>query len=350
MLSLREYVDETISYIPQVNTGRCVHSKIEVSSCTSCVDICPHSAWNLDDESLSINTIACVGCGLCVPVCPEAAIEYEYQHVDKNYKNLKVNFFACQYAEPIEPKNKNIFCINIISVFELLRLYANGTRAIFFSTGDCDNCTYHCADGLETKIEKINDLLTSRQRRNIKLLNIKAKSFETWLATLPAFNQQNNRRVFLRHMFANSVELITNQEEEQKPVAMTELLPINKQAKTNNYLYPFVPQIDESKCNLCNACVRLCPHQSFELNQHTLNMLAATCTGCNICIDVCERDAIKIKLWSEVKQDTIKITTQSCISCGVSFSIPTMSDLSTNHCSICMHSNHNKNLHQIVEP
>ena len=70
MLSLREYVDETISYIPQVNTDRCVHRKIEISSCSGCVDICPHSAWNLDDESLSINTMACVGCGLCVPVCP----------------------------------------------------------------------------------------------------------------------------------------------------------------------------------------------------------------------------------------------------------------------------------------
>lgn len=350
MLSLREYINETNGYIPQVNADRCVHSKVEISNCTSCVDVCPHSAWNLDDESLSINTIACVGCGLCVPVCPEMAIEYEYQHVDRDYKNLKVNFFACQYAEFVEAKNKNIFCINIISVFELLRLYADGMRAIFFSTGDCNNCTYHCTDRLEIKIEKINDLLTSRQCTNIKLLNIKAKNFETWLATLPVFNQKNNRRMFLRHMFADSVELISNQQEEQKPATMTELLPSNKQAKTNNYLYPFVPQIDEFKCNLCNACIRLCPHQSFEIDEHTLNILPSTCTGCNICIDVCELDAIKIKLWSKVKQDMVKITTQLCVSCGVVFSIPIMSNLSISHCSICMHNNHNKNLHQIVEP
>ncbi len=350
MLSLRGYVDETIAYIPQVDADRCVHSKIEVSNCSSCVDICPHSAWNLDDESLSINTIACVGCGLCVPVCPEAAIEYEYQHKTKNYKNLKVNIFVCQYAEFVESEDKNIFCINIISVFELLHLHASGTRVIFFNTGDCNNCAYHCSDGLTAKVEKINDLLTSRQRANIKLLRVKTKKFKTWLTALPNFDQQGNRRMFLRNMFTNSIDLITSQENEHKPVAMTELLLANKQAEPSNYLYPFVPRIDESKCNLCNACIRLCPHQSFELDEHTLTMLASTCTGCNICIDVCERDAIKIKFWSKIKQGIIEITTHSCISCGVDFSIPVMSDLSTTYCSICMYSNHSKNLHQVVDP
>lgn len=349
MLSLREYVDETIAYIPQVDAGRCVHSKLEVSNCKSCVDICPHSAWNLDDESLSINTLACVGCGLCVPVCPEAAIEYEYQHTTKKYKDLKVSVFACQYVESIEPEETNIFCINIISIFELLHLYASGTEAIFYSTGNCDNCTYNCTDGLSSKVEKINDLLTSRQHKSIKLLHIKAKHFKTWLAATPDFDQQSNRRMFLRHMFANSVELIADQEDEQKPMDMVELLPTNKQVKVDNYLYPFVPQIDESKCNLCNACIRLCPHQSFERTQDKLSILAATCTGCNICVDVCDQGAIKVKLWHTAEQDLIKITTHSCKSCGVGFSIPATSGFSSTQCAICTHTNHYKNLHQIVD-
>ncbi|MBA5248316.1 MAG: hypothetical protein FE834_02090 [Gammaproteobacteria bacterium] len=350
MLSLRKYVEEVIAYIPQVDADRCVHSKLEVSNCSRCVDICPHSAWNLDDESLSINITACVGCGLCVPVCPEAAIEYEYQHKAKNYKEQKVNIFACQYSEPIEPKDSNIFCINIISIFELLHLYAGGTKALFFSTGDCDNCTYHCADGLVSKVEKINHLLTSRQRPNLKLLRIKTKKSKIQLATLPDFDQQSNRRLFLRNMLASSVELVTDQEDEQKPIAMTELLPTNEQGETQQYLYPFVPQLDEFKCNLCNACIRLCPHQSFQLGEQTLTILADTCTGCNICIDVCEQEAIEIKLWHKSEQDTIKITTHSCKSCGVGFSIPAASNLSATQCSICTIVNHNRNLHQIVDP
>lgn len=349
MLSLHEYIYEVVNFTPQIDETRCVHSKIEVSTCTSCVDICPYSALILNDESLSVNVSVCIGCALCVAACPEVAIEYQYQHKTADYKGLKANFLACQYANYLAAEDKNIFCINAVTTFELLNLYTSGTKLFFLSTGSCNHCKYNCIDDFKSKIKNINYLLSSRAYNNIKFVNIDGKKFKTLLKKLPNFNKKNNRRIFLRNMFAGTVNLTTKQQNNHESINMAKLLPVNKNIKADNYIYPCVPQIDEFKCDLCNACIRLCPHQSLVLEEHQINLLAATCTGCNICVDVCKQQAISIKLWHKAKKHTIKITTYSCVSCGVSFSIPSASDLNTDYCSICTHNNNNKNLYQIVD-
>ncbi len=349
MSSLREYINESSAFTPQVDKTRCVHGKIEVSNCTDCVDICPHLAWNLSDESLSIDVSACVGCALCVAACKEMAMQYEYQHIAKNYKNLKINFFACHNASHIEPQDKNIFCINAISMLELLHLYSNGVEVICASIGNCHNCTYNCTNTFEDKITKLNDLLMSRNHKGIKFLNIKATKFKKWLAELPDFSEQNDRRMFLRNMFANSMKVMGKEKNNSHSTNLDKLLPIENNAKTNDFIYFFVPQISEHKCNICNACIRLCPHESLTLKQHQLSISANRCTGCNICVDVCEQQAIKIEPWSKVNQLSIDITTHLCNGCGVSFSVPKNAKLNTNYCLVCTHNNTSKNLYQVID-
>ena len=66
--------DCELKTLPTVITERCVHTQLTQASCRACVDSCPVKAWVLDDETLSIDTGACDGCGLCASACPQGAI------------------------------------------------------------------------------------------------------------------------------------------------------------------------------------------------------------------------------------------------------------------------------------
>ncbi len=341
------YIHDASRFVPKVDSNRCVHTKIEIATCKKCVDACPHLAWVLDDETLALDAKTCDGCGLCAAACTEQAIKYQYDHKIKSYKKSNISFFACEYAADILSKDQNIFCVNTVSLVELLRLYAQGVRTLIISTGDCTDCLYDCSPNLTDNLKKINLLLSSRRQANIKLLKVDAKKFKSWQSSLPSAFEKNTRRGFLLNLLTSGAELAILKED--KALSMHELLPANKVVE-NDALYPFVPSINEVKCSACNACVQLCPHQSLILNQEQLcfEIKPENCTGCAICTDVCDQSAISLHAWSKAHQLAIKLAGQKCTSCGVEFKLPVASNLSNEFCPICTRSNKNQNLYQVI--
>lgn len=63
------------SYAVEITARRCL-SQREPGKCATCVDICPHSVFALDENGRAFvaNETACVGCRLCVESCPQNAI------------------------------------------------------------------------------------------------------------------------------------------------------------------------------------------------------------------------------------------------------------------------------------
>lgn len=46
-------------------------------------------------------------------------------------------------------------------------------------------------------------------------------------------------------------------------------------------------QINHDKCDLCGACVGVCPFDAMELTENRLSILHERCTECNFCAEIC---------------------------------------------------------------
>ena len=57
----------------------------------------------------------------------------------------------------------------------------------------------------------------------------------------------------------------------------------------------YVIAIDETKCNACGECVKICPVEIYKLEGNRV-VVGSTdeCSGCQSCISVCEPQAITI--------------------------------------------------------
>ncbi|PJA26579.1 MAG: 4Fe-4S ferredoxin [candidate division Zixibacteria bacterium CG_4_9_14_3_um_filter_46_8] len=54
-----------------------------------------------------------------------------------------------------------------------------------------------------------------------------------------------------------------------------------------------VPQLNPEKCDLCGACISVCPPDCIELYERHLNIIAEECTYCKKCIIICPMDALE---------------------------------------------------------
>ncbi len=46
-------------------------------------------------------------------------------------------------------------------------------------------------------------------------------------------------------------------------------------------------QIQHDKCDLCGACVGVCPFDALELTESRLSVLHEHCTECDFCVEIC---------------------------------------------------------------
>jgi NAD-dependent dihydropyrimidine dehydrogenase PreA subunit len=52
-------------------------------------------------------------------------------------------------------------------------------------------------------------------------------------------------------------------------------------------------RIDEARCDLCGACVGVCPVDAMELTELKLQIDPETCIDCDLCVIVCPFNALE---------------------------------------------------------
>ncbi len=143
-----------------------------------------------------------------------------------------------------------------------------------------------------------------------------------------------NRRQFLRKAITFSAE-----ESITPPVRLPRIL--------------CVPTFRVENCNGCDACIQLCPHQALQLEKGengqavAYRIQAEHCTGCGICVDVCEQKAIEVKQMTQMDSGEIPLVQARCKACGSRFHYPTDGNAVRQHCRICTHTNHHRQLFQV---
>jgi len=257
---------------PEVEEELCVHSKLATANCTACVDVCPKQAWVLDDSQLGLNTASCDGCGLCVPVCPEAAIGRMYQPARYNWKGHDVVFVGCEKAGLLESEGV-VPCVHGVGIRDLLLLYRQGIKDIMITRGDCTKCDRGSASMLDEALMGLNLILMDRSIHPIQCFEIEP---EKWTYNLKQvmklpMGQKMGRRLFLRRAvdIAVSDRLVGDTLTGDKELWSTPIGQLAPQVQ-HNAILPFTPMIEESSCNGCDVCVRLCPHNAITLVKNTV--------------------------------------------------------------------------------
>lgn len=347
--------------IPEVIPERCVHSHCEVAECARCVEACPRDAWLLTDDSLKIDTERCDGCGLCVAACTESALGQPLLPALRMHEGNPTLLFACEVIGEEYAGEGVVPCLHAITSGLLLEHYRNGYRQVLSCRGYCETCPrYGGRDFFRQQLAQLNSLLTNRAAPTIKHAEITTLEWETRRKSPDASLVQGkpggttNRRQFLRRAITFTVEKSIAQ---VQPPTATPALPWPATLPTPEHppgkmLYPFVPQMDALRCNGCDTCLQLCPHQALQVVKAegqavAYQIQAEYCTGCDICVDSCDQHAIHIKPMYILNQAQITLTTTQCKACGCRFHYPADGAEVRPYCRICSRTNHHRKLFQV---
>ena len=346
------------SHLPEIDGDACVHAFFDRADCQACVEVCPTQAWVLGEEALGLDTDACDGCGLCIPACPPGALHVHFPWVIRQFGGQMMALFACEQSG-IRYSSDLVPCIHSLGLRQLLLLYNAGIRYLLVATSECMQCSRNPRNDIHQRLQQLNILLTERDKPPMKILQ---RSNQVWMRIFRTDELiSRGTRLSRRNFLGGGGELLHRQLVVSDPLNLPEcrtippgqLLPATENNKVH---WPWAPMLDESKCNGCDACSRLCPTGSLQVvrdEQEVVTgyrLIPENCIGCDVCVAVCDMRAISIQSWSVSPVRTINLVEKRCPDCGGAFHLPLRNKLSENSsCRICREHRHNDKLFQVLQ-
>lgn len=329
----------------EISADRCVHSSVVAAACRVCADECPQHALVANDDMLGLDETACTGCGLCVAACPQGAISID----DNTPVTGSEVLLICEkagggYGDLRTP------CIHQFGFEQLAGLYNRGVREVVMATGNCKDCQKPQRD-LFWYLERFNCLAASRGMAAMEVRPALEKPDSKWNRLRAGKEQIDPAK---RRLFASLAGALQSQEDRGKPEAKPQLAGFQaKRAALDGAVFVAVPEIDSTKCDGCDACVRVCPQSALTLikdeeGQATYAVTPQECTGCELCSGICPTGALELRSLSVCNQRSVVLRSFYCRSCGVSCHEPTKPGAQGDLCRICSQTQHNQKLFQVL--
>lgn len=257
---------------------QCLREISPFSKCEQCIQVCPEDALELKHGKIVVHENNCTACGKCMTTCPAYAIEGTVPIREVNKQTLI-------YKNELAP-----------SVREWLFYYDKGVRFVASTSSEVN-------EQWMNSLDEVNQYLKQMELPQIVITD-----------EIPQKEEKGYTRRQLFQQFSK----------ESKSVFMKSLTPakwrFNNAAFSLNRAFPdwsfYQITIDETNCNLCEVCFKVCPQHVFSMEETELLIDQSKCTGCGLCTDICQENAITITEHIQSKKvDNIQLFENTCPSC-----------------------------------
>lgn len=327
---------------------RCVAVRNRHSTCRKCIDACLASAITVENNVLSLDSHACVGCGACTAVCPtEALVPLDPLDDDLAARAAAAMeatrghaVFACarMAARNMGDPDKYVAvpCLGRMEESALLGVVAAGAGEVTLVDGTCRTCKYRAVvPCIDAAVSSANELLGAwgagmRVRRasefpEAALASDTRRSFGA--ARRGFFSQAGGMAMDAVKVAAEkAMEDALGPKQKNAPTlrerlgaAGTGSMPQFEARRRMNVLdalyemgEPDAPEIatrlfgsvdiDAEKCNACNMCTVFCPTGALRKSDEApeggvgsyLEFSLADCVQCGLCADACMQKALVV--------------------------------------------------------
>ncbi|NTV49580.1 MAG: 4Fe-4S binding protein [Geobacteraceae bacterium] len=293
----------------RIESSRCLPIRFNESSCSRCVDSCPHNAIFLEDR-LIVDRELCTGCLLCTTVCPSGALEMDQDFDVCLAKLAKATdpVFGC--VRSADSANTVLPCLGGLASEHLLALYHSLSLSGIVTTLNISMCG-ECPNGailktLKERLQNISD--AGMDRGGCRILQIDS------VGKITVHHESIGRRSFfksLRSTLFQSAAIVisgTTEHAGQRSDYAEKRVPLRRMLlnRTINGMTPDLQGVVRSHydsyisfseaCTACQGCAAICPTGALlteNPGNHPL-FIPERCTGCGLCREFCLDDALEI--------------------------------------------------------
>lgn len=319
-----------------VRASRCLHARLNASSCHACADACPTGALGMDAQGPVLQQ-GCTGCGRCQAACPTGALAargFEGLHVRGDAAVPRV--IDCLHgAEEQEAGTLRVPCLGGIADAQLLQLcVATPDHAVvLLDHGACAGCDsggpqHPAAD----TVQRVAGWLREAGIAEDKLPRLRRRMARTAAAAIdPMQSQGRARRGFLGAIArpADASPAVPSDDQStprQQAIRTLTALAARHGGRVAPELLRRVAIGPD--CQGLRICASTCPtgallrYRDERAGVAGVSFDAADCVACGNCAAACPQQALRLLPGEGAatgRQVLTRIAQRECADCGARF-------------------------------
>ncbi|MDD3518349.1 MAG: 4Fe-4S binding protein [Chromatiales bacterium] len=298
---------------PRIHPAQCTRYRYRYSTCSQCVDACPHAALEARDDGVVLDAMRCRNCGLCDAACPTGTFHCESLPDPDRLRSLATRDAVSIACTPSGHEGDlRVPCLGAIGPTALAVLVNRGAAVTLRGAGHCEHCEHAATgtgfiDAQMRTLDELLDVLTLPEERRGSCVLERSVGKDT--------NRfDGGRRAFFRRalgyvekasappassLFMDVPDAAIRAARHHVPMRrrMLDALletgePGAARLRPDSLLFAATLELETSNCTRCEACARACPTGALDVDESqqrwTMQFDGRRCVACGVCVEVCQ--------------------------------------------------------------